>query len=71
MDTRQRMVINRAQALTRSIGVFGGRICELADKRTVTVQSLRDGGLSWAEIARHLDMSPQAVQKIANRRVAA
>lgn len=63
-----RHLLSRAQSLTRSIGSHSTRISQLADKRTVTIQVLREQGASWAELSRHLDMSPQAVSKIAGRK---
>ena len=64
------MMLSRAQSLTRSISAHGDRIGRLADKRTVTVQALREQGASWADLARSLDMTPQAEVKIAKRKVA-
>jgi len=63
------IMMARAQSLTRAIAEHGERIGSLADKRTVAVRTLREQGVSWADLAGSLGMSRQAVMKIANRKV--
>jgi predicted transcriptional regulator len=66
MDTT---IAARARAYTQMMKYYRVRVHSLSDKRTDAVKRLRDGGASWVEIAACLGVSPQAVMKMANRKV--
>jgi DNA-directed RNA polymerase specialized sigma24 family protein len=53
---------------TRRMDALRENIQTLADGRTDTVRRLRDEGFTYADIAHHIGVTPQAVAKMARRR---
>ena len=53
---------------TRRMEDMRTHITALADKRTDWVRVLREDGMTYSDIAREIDVTPQAVAKMARRR---
>jgi DNA-directed RNA polymerase specialized sigma24 family protein len=52
---------------TRRMDALRENIQHLADSRTDAVRRLRDDGYTFADIAQHIGVTPQAVAKMARR----
>jgi DNA invertase Pin-like site-specific DNA recombinase len=59
----------RARRATREMEKHLAAIARLADERAVAVRELLDGGLTRAEVARRLGVTPAVVTKILKRPV--
>jgi DNA-directed RNA polymerase specialized sigma24 family protein len=62
------MSLNLLLDSTRRMDALRENIQHLADRRTDAVRRLRDDGYTFADIAQHIGVTPQAVAKMARRR---